>query len=1043
MGKSFLPLFFLSALLSFATGASAQEYDHFFRGRQESGYQVIYNGHPWWDTPDYFKESSLMYSGKRYDGLSLNLNANTQTLQVLRGEDYTPVALETSLVRWFTLGENLFVNLSLLGFDSAERGFYMMVHDGPVPVLYRVNKNLRSDTVEANGKLIGYVDPKYKSSVTNFFEFSEAYIIIKDSTVVKLRNKSAVKALLDRKQRSLLRSYRSATLQEYCVAAAEILSRGLVPESALALDSRFADTPYAVEHGKAMLSKAPELPSRLPLAESWFMPDLSEGGTVRYVSGVPVVAIYRNKVYELGNRSSKLLPSYLIQGHVTDSEDGKPVMDAVVYDRRTGNYTSTDANGYWALEVASGDNIISFSESLMDDFPVMVNVRGKAVLNVVMSPKSELLNGVVISADARAAHRTPRMGVEKLSIKSLSRVPTAFGEGDVLKAVQSLPGVQSVGEASGGINVRGGSADQNLILYNGSTIYNPTHLFGVFSAFDPNMVENVELYKSSIPAEYGGRLSSVMNVRGKDGNFDKFRGALGIGVLTSHLMLEGPLGRKHNTSFVLGCRTSYSDYIMGLLPASSGYSGGSASFSDVSASLTHKFGKSDVIRAGVYWSNDGFGFSKDTTFRYSNLNAIVQLEKSLSDKLQLNASAAYDSFGGNLYDTHDDYAAYHHCVGVQQISEKLGFKANYIKNHELGAGLEGVTYIMNLGRLDPYAEDSAVLPSRVPSENGTQMSAWISDTWTISRKLTADAGLRYAMFFTDGASYSHPEIRLSAKYSANENLSFKTGFNTMTQFIHLISNTTSISPMDVWKLSDPDIKPQTGHQAALGAYYTAGAGMWDFSLETYTKKTSHTLDFKSGANLFMNENIADDLVQTVGKAYGVEFMAKKNAGALNGWISYTYSRSLLKEDSTRGVYAINHGNWYSAPYDKPHSLQVVGNYEFTHRYSMSFNLDYSTGRPVTVPIGHYYYENAHHLLYSDRNAYRIPDYFRLDLAMNIQPNHNLRQLTHFTCTFGVYNVTARKNAYSVYYTTAASSVTGHMVSVFAVPIPYVSVNMKF
>ncbi len=259
----------------------------------------------------------------------------------------------------------------------------------------------------------------------------------------------------------------------------------------------------------------------------------------------------------------------------------------------------------------------------------------------------------------------------------------------------------------------------------------------------------------------------------------------------------------------------------------------------------------------------------------------------------------------------------------------------------------------------------------------------------------------------------------------------------------MISNTTSISPLDTWKLTDEKVKPQNGWQAATGLYWTM-AGQYDVSLESYYKKMYNYLDYKSGAVLSMNENLVDDLITTQGKAYGVELMIKKPIGKLNGWISYTYSRTMLKEMEDRGTNTINRGEWYNAPHDKPHDLKMVGNYKFTHRYSISVNLDYSTGRPVTIPISKYMYAGGYRLFYSDRNAYRIPDYFRLDIAMNIEPSHYLKQLTHMTVTFGVYNVTGRKNAYSIYYTTnGGTKIEGHMLSVFATQIPYINLNLKF
>jgi hypothetical protein len=292
--------------------------------------------------------------------------------------------------------------------------------------------------------------------------------------------------------------------------------------------------------------------------------------------------------------------------------------------------------------------------------------------------------------------------------------------------------------------------------------------------------------------------------------------------------------------------------------------------------------------------------------------------------------------------------------------------------------------------------------------------------------------------------YGGPEFRVSGKWLISDKVTMKAGFNSMRQYIHMLSNTTTMSPTDIWKLSDVNIRPQTGWQAAMALYSMHLNGKVELSLEGYYKKMDNYLDYKSGSVLIMNSNLAEDVIETRGQAYGAEFMVKKPLGKLNGWISYTYSRTLLQEKENRGVFSVNGGEWYPAPYDKPHDVKFVGNYKFTHRYSISMNIDYSTGRPVTIPVGKYLYGGGYRLYFSDRNAYRVPDYFRMDVALNIEPSHYLKQLSHFSVTLGVYNVTGRKNAYSVYYdTNSGKNVQGYMLTIFGAPIPYVNINVKF
>ena len=382
---------------------------------------------------------------------------------------------------------------------------------------------------------------------------------------------------------------------------------------------------------------------------------------------------------------------------------------------------------------------------------------------------------------------------------------------------------------------------------------------------------------------------------------------------------------------------------------------------------------------------------------------------------------------------------------MDQYFAKLNFKSSAGNAHTISYGFNATVYNLNPGSLLPLGDSSLVLGRTLEYERALEAALYVSDSWVIGEHLSLEGGLRWSQFFRPGSKHfmGGPEVRLSGKYSFNDVTSVKAGFNTMRQYIHMISNSINVSPTDSWRLSSDQLRPQTGWQAAAGFYRTLLDNTLDLSLEAYYKRVKHFIDYKSGAVLVMNENLADDLIETENRAYGVELMAKKALGKLNGWVSYTYSRSQLREMEDRGIYTINGGNWYNAAYDKPHDVKVVANYKFTHRYSISANLDYATGRPVTIPVSKYEYGHGVRLVYSDRNGYRIPDYFRLDLAFIIEPGHYLRQLTHFSVTFGCYNVTGRKNPYSIYYSSEGSVVKGHMLSVFATQIPYVNLNMKF
>ena len=768
------------------------------------------------------------------------------------------------------------------------------------------------------------------------------------------------------------------------------------------------------------------------------------GELLKYIEDQNTMVTFQNKVYEIGEKMEGRTGKAIVSGYVHDVSSGEPLTGVAVYDDKTGAYSLTDAYGFYRISLPIGEGVLNFSGYSMDDLHLNVIVYGEGVLDVVMKEKVTSLKGAVVSAESRAAHRDARMGIERIRINEIAKVPAAFGEADVLKVVLTLPGVKTAGEAATGFNVRGGSVDQNLILFNEGTIYNPSHMFGIMSAFNTDIVNEVELYKSSIPAEFGGRISSVLDIRGREGNSKKVQGSVGLGLLTSRFNLEGPVGNK--TSLIVGGRTTYSNWILNLLPSSSNYSGGKASFSDANIGISHRFNSKNSLHANGYWSRDGFSFSGDTTFRYSNISTSLKWRSDFSDRHSMELTGGMDRYGNSHDNTFNAWEAYTLDTEVNQIFAKLRFKSLAGSSHSLLYGVNFLFYDLDPGTLTPLGEVSRIVQRSLVRQRGVEPALFAGDTWTVNDKLSLDAGVRLTGFkaLDQSKLYGGPEYRVSGKYSFRPNLSVKAGFNSMRQYIHLLSNSSSISPMDAWTLSSDRIRPQTGWQAAGGLYWTVSDGQIDLSLESYYKRMLHYLDYKSGATLIMNANLPDDLVETRGKAYGIEFMAKKSIGKLNGWMSYTYSRTFLQEMEDRGVQTINGGAWYPAPHDKPHDFKLVGNYKFTHRYSLSVNVDYSTGRPVTIPVGKYIYGGGTRLAYSERNGYRIPDYFRMDLAMNIEPSHYLRQLTHMSVTFGVYNVTGRKNAYSVYYTTqGGSALNGYMISVFATPIPYLNLNLKF
>ena len=716
-------------------------------------------------------------------------------------------------------------------------------------------------------------------------------------------------------------------------------------------------------------------------------------------------------------------------------------------------------------------DIDSVSSSVAPSKTKVYIVPGVKKARASIADDQELAEIIVVGGRQSAVNNM-MIGSEKFKPEILKNIPSAFGESDIMKIVLSLPGVTTVGEASSGYNVRGGATDQNLILFNGGTVYNPSHLFGLFTSFNSDAVEDVELFKSSIPVEYGGRISSVLKVTSKEANMQKLTGSASIGALTSKANLEIPIVKDH-VSLLLNGRTTYSDWMLKLLPEDSGYKNGTANFFDVGGVLTWKLNSMHRLKVFGYWSKDKFSFSSDDNYGYQNRNFSAEWRSILNESITATLSAGLDHYDYYNEDRQVPTMAARLSFGIDQLWGKLHIRQRLSEKQVISYGLSMQHYNVQAGKYDPVGEESCIMPDQLQREKALESAAYIDYERSFTEKLSVSAGLRYSMFnalgprdvnyYADGElpseatlintnhetgiikTYHAPELRLAARYALQENLSLKAGFNTMHQYIHKVSNTSIMSPTDTWKLSDPNINPQSGWQLAGGIYYETSNKNYEFSAEVYYKHISDYLNYRSSAVLLMNHHLETDVISTKGKAYGVELQAKKPFGKLNGWVSYTFARSLLRQDDGRVAVPLNNGDWYPSEYDRPHEVKAVLNYKFTERYSFSSNFNYATGRPTTLPAGKYY--DSHHQkympYYTDRNTYRIPDYMRLDVAFNIEPTHKLTTFLHTSFSIGVYNALARKNAYTVYYVTEGTEIKGYKLSVFGTAIPYVSLNIRF
>ncbi len=778
------------------------------------------------------------------------------------------------------------------------------------------------------------------------------------------------------------------------------------------------------------------------------------------------------KVYEVGNPAI-MVPGKKIDlhGYIYDSKTGEPVPGVSVSVDNTHVATMTDGYGYYMLNLEPGRYDISIQGAGQKETKRHVQLYTEGRLDIQSIEKEHTLKEIIIQGDRRDNIRQTTIGIERLKMQEIKNIPTAFGEADIMKIIMSLPGVKAVGEVSSGFNVRGGATDQNLILYNDATIYNPTHLFGLFSAFNPDIVRDMELYKSSIPAKYGGRISSVLEINSREGNKKEFKGSASLGLLTSRLTLEGPVA-KDKSSFILGGRATYSDWILKKLPEKSGYRDGNAGFYDLNATITHMFDARNSIYVNGYYSQDRFRFEETELYKYRNANASVKWRHIFTPKVTGVFVLGYDHYDYKTENTTDASMHYALKFAINQMFGKADFNWFLNDNHTFNFGINTLSYNLEPGDYRPLGDGSLVVHDRIQQEKALESAVYFGDQWNITPQLSVDLGIRYSIYNVLGPrkynlydpnslpslatisetkdeqggvlkTYHGPEFRASARYAFSGDLSVKAGVNTMRQYIHKISNTSIMSPTDTWKLTDMNIKPQKGIQIAAGLYKNFAGNTVEASLETYYKAMNDYLDYRNGAQLLMNHHIETDVLTTKGRAYGVELMFKKTQGKLNGWISYSYSRTQLRQDDKRIPIPVNKGNWYSADFDKPHEFKFIGNYKFTHRYSLSLNCEYTTGRPITLPVSKYEYVGGQYVYYSDRNKYRVPDYFRMDMSFNIEPSHHLTLLTHSTITFGVYNLTGRKNAHSVYYKSENGVIKGYKLSIFGSPIPYVSYNIKF
>ncbi|WP_435181565.1 TonB-dependent receptor [Cellulophaga omnivescoria] len=766
-----------------------------------------------------------------------------------------------------------------------------------------------------------------------------------------------------------------------------------------------------------------------------------------------------------------LRDKFILTGYVKQHSSKLPLADVTIYVKNKNIGVSTNSKGYYKLELPKGINLIEVSSIGVKKQVKRVLLFNDGNLNFNLLEDVEELDEIVLDGEQDQNLEETLMGTSEVDSEESKNIPLVLGERNILKVATTLPGITTAGEGATGFNVRGGKTDQNLILLDNAVIYNPSHFFGIFQALNPFTTKSLKVYKGSIPSEFGGRLSSVFDIKSKESNVNDFKGEASIGPITNNIAVEIPV-IKDKSSLMLGGRSTYSDWVLKSLNDDN-LSKSKANFYDLIGKYNYKINDNNDLKATAYYSKDVFSITSDSLYSYNNTLFSLSWDNKINSKNLGSLSLFNTNYGFNIDyegETNNDFTFDY---GIRETGFKYKIIYLYNNKHKFNYGITSKLYNVTPGNKQPIGEDSDVETVSLDKEKGVESAIFLADDFEVNNKLMFNLGVRYSTFTALGRNttrvyregepksdetveeeinfgnnekvktYGGIETRIAARYLLKNNLSIKGSYNKMYQYIHTLSNNTTGSPIDTWKLSDYNIKPQKAEQFTLGLYKNIDGNDYEISLEGYYKLSKNVPDFKTGAQLNLNENIETEILQGKGKAYGVEFLVRKNSGDVNGWLSYTYSKSLIQLNSKYPEEQVNGGDYFPANYDKPNNFNLVSNYKVTRRFSFSGNFTYQTGRPVTYPTGNFTYQGSNYTTYSERNKFRIPDYYRLDLSFNVEGNHKLKKIGHSFWNISIYNVLGRNNPYSVYFVTDNGEVKAYKSSIFSIPIPTITYNIKF
>lgn len=769
---------------------------------------------------------------------------------------------------------------------------------------------------------------------------------------------------------------------------------------------------------------------------------------------------------------------YTLSGYIRDAKNGEELIGVNIYLPQLEKGSSTNVYGYYSISLPPGRYQVQIQYIGYETQSQEIELSSDLKLNWELKESTTQLQEVIVSSEKIDRNVSSiEMSVVQVDVKDVKKMPALLGEVDIIRSLTLLPGISTVGEASNGFNVRGGNTDQNLIILDEAPVYNSSHLFGFFSIFNADAVKDVKLYKGGIPARYGGRLSSVVDVRQKDGNNREFSGTGGLGLLSSRLLLEGPL-QKEKSAFMIAGRRSYADIFLGLSPDET-ISQNTLYFYDFNAKLNYIFSDRDRVYLSGYFGRDVFEINDLFGFEWGNATVTGRWNHLFSDKLFSNLSLIFSDYTYALGTPEDDEFNFRLQSTIQDYHLKNQYTYYADANSEFEFGLEAIYYRFKPGTI------TGVVDLTLQREYALEPSLYFSHEYKFSPLFSIQYGVRYSSFYNLGPQtkniYQNQELpdldevierveygqndiikayngldglepRLALNYRLDDEKSLKASYNRTRQYIHLISNTTAPTPVDLYRPAGMHIKPATVNQVALGYFQNFADNAYEFSIESYYKDFRNIVDYRNGADLIFNEAIETEIVSGIGRSYGLELYLRKQSGRLSGWISYTLSKTELKVESTDPSLAINAGEWYAANYDKRHDISVVLSYQLSKNWDLGMNFTYQSGRPITPPEGKFQFEDFVVPIYRNRNSYRIPDYHRLDLSANYSPEKKEGKKFYSSWSFSLYNVYARRNAYSIYFEQAPNSngstvqnlnTQAQQLSIFGTIIPSVTWNFNF